>query len=56
MLKRLMSPAAPALRAASPSPFTSAPPPRARGGAVLSDAWWLWLSALVGAREPRSRP
>jgi hypothetical protein len=56
MLKRLLPPAEPALRAAFPAPFPSAPPPRAPGGAVLSDAWWLWLSALVSARGPRSRP
>ena len=56
MLKRLLHPAAPAQGAAFPAPFPSAPPPRAPGVSVLSDAWWLWLSALASARGPRSRP
>jgi hypothetical protein len=51
MLKRLWRPTP-----AEPRAFSPAPPPRAPGTAILSDAWWQWLSAMARAREPRSRP
>ena len=52
MLKRLLHPAVLAPRAL----FSPAPPPRAPGSAILSDAWWRWLSAMTSVRESRSRP
>jgi hypothetical protein len=47
MLKRLLGPA--------PSPVPFAPPPRAPGSTILSDAWWQWLSAIAGAPGERPR-
>jgi hypothetical protein len=61
MLKRLLRPVQSGPRA----PFLTAPPPRAPGAMVLSEAWWQWLSAMASGasgegprdvRELRSRP